>query len=609
MIPPHLPAIDITSIVASGEGGITSAVAAIVVAGVVCLWLGARLRIPSILLLLPAGVIAGPVLGVVRPDEQFGDVLFPLVSIGVGILLFEGGLGLRFDKVGGVRSIVGRLVTVGTLVVWVVAGLTCWLLFDIDRGIAALLGAVLVVSGPTVVQPLLRLAKPRPSVAEVLRWEGIVIDPIGATLGVVVLDAVLEGSSPGGAAARIAVTLIAGGLVGGGIGVALAYALANHWIPDHLHNPVALASAIGAFAVADLVRPEAGLMATTALGLVLANQRRAPSRHIREFEEELGLLVLGGLFLILGARVDLDEVAEVLPRALLLVAVLILIARPLAVAASTVGSSLTFRERAFFAFVAPRGIVAAAVSAVFARELEENGVDAGPFVSIVFSVIVLTVLFYGLTAVPAARLLHVARPRQRAVAIVGGDRWHLRLAEQIQDAGVPVMVFTDRAFERRRAQESALLVFWGGLDHENVEEAADALGISSVLVLTDRTELATAVVSTLGPIVGRANVYAGQERSGFDGAGVAAAIAARPAVGIADDTGDLIDGGGQLVRVARADRHDDDIVIAAISEGDAPSVSFDAFDGVELIVVRLPDADEDGDESVSMTGSPQPTEN
>ena len=405
------------------------------------------------------------------------------------------------------QSVVGRLVSIGALITWVIAGVTVWQLFELRRATAALIGALLVVSGPTVVQPLLRLAKPRPSVAEVLRWEGIVIDPIGATLGVVTLDALLEGASPGRAATSIALTLGAGAIVGGGLGMILAWALGNHWVPDHLHNPVALATAIGAFAIANTVAPEAGLMATTALGLALANQRRAPSRHIREFEEELSLLVLGGLFMILGARVDLDEMAEVFPKAIILTLVLILVARPLAVAASTFHSALTFRERAMLAFVAPRGIVAAAVSAVFALEIEHQGQEPGPIVSITFSVIVLTVVFYGFAAVPAARFLRVARPPQRAVAIVGAEPWHLRLAEQLQDGGVPIMLFTDQIREREGAQERALLVFWGELQNEDVEEAAEALGIRTVLVLTDRTELATAVVSSLGPLVGRANVY------------------------------------------------------------------------------------------------------
>lgn len=572
-----------------GATSITSAVAVIVVVGVGCLWLAPRLKIPSILLLLPSGIIAGPILGILRPDEQFGDVLFPLVSLGVGILLFEGGLGLRFDKVGGIQSVVGRLVSIGALITWLIAGVTAWQLFELRRATAALLGALLVVSGPTVVQPLLRLAKPRPSVAEVLRWEGIVIDPIGATLAVVMLDALLDGASPARAALSIGTTLGTGAIVGGSLGFGLAWALGNHWVPDHLHNPVALATAIASFALADIVAPEAGLMATTALGLVLANQRRAPSRHIREFEEELSLLVLGGLFMILGARVDLDELIDVLPRSVLLTLVLILVARPLAVAASTVGSALTFRERAMLAFVAPRGIVAAAVSAVFALEIEHEGQNPGPIVAITFSVIVLTVIFYGFSAVPAARFLKVARPPQRAVAIVGAEPWHLRLAENLQDAGVPIMLFTDRSFERNRAQERALLVFWGELQNEDVEEAAEALGIRSVLVLSDRTELVTAVLASLGPIVGRANVYSLGVGSGFEGVGVGSAMAARSVFRTAEDDGratSALGADGSFVCVAGGEEQEGDLVVAALDGDVAPTASFDRYNGDRLIVLR-----------------------
>ncbi len=558
----------------------------IVVFGVGCLWLASKLKIPSILLLLPAGVLVGPVLGLVDPDEQFGEVMFPIVSLGVGILLFEGGLGLRFDRVGAVSSVVGRLVTLGAFLVWVVAGFTVYALFDLPRGLAALIAALLVVSGPTVVQPLLRLAKPRPSVAEVLRWEGIVIDPIGATLGVVVLEVFLGGSSVGAFVPRILLTLIAGGLIGGGLGAFLAFALGRHWVPDHLHNPLALAVAVGSFALANLVASEAGLMATTALGLVLANQRRAPSRHIREFEEELGILVLGGLFLLLGARVDLQETADVLPKAFLLTLVLIFVARPIAVAASTIGSSLTRRERMFLVFVAPRGIVAAAVASVFALEIEREGADPGPLVPVVFSVIVLTVLFYGSTAVPAARYLRVARPPQQAVAIVGADRWHLRFAEQLQDAGVSVLLFTDRAFERRRAQEAALLAYVGELDHEGVEEAADALGIKTVLILTDRAELVTAVAATLAPIVGRANVFAAGDRTELEGAGVASALTFRSATGIRIDVMRQLEGGAELITVSNDEQLPGDVVVASLRGAPLASVYFDGSSGERSVVVR-----------------------
>ena len=563
----------------------TNAIAVVICAGVGCLWLASRLKIPAILLLLPAGVLAGPVLGILDPDEQFGEVLFPVVSIGVALLLFEGGLSLRFDRIGGVKSVTARLVTVGAFITWMVGIAAISFLFDISRGGTVLLGALLVVSGPTVVQPLLRMAKPRNSVSEVLRWEGIVIDPIGATLAVAVLDAVIEDAGFVDSVLRVGITLGAGGAIGFVTGVTLVFLLGRHAVPDYLQNPLALAAAIGAYALAESVSTDAGLMATTMLGLVLANQKQAPTRHIREFQEELSLLVLGALFLVLGARVDIDDMVDVLPASVALVLVLAVVARPLSVAVSTVGSGLSTRERMFIAVIAPRGIVAAAVSAVFALELEEAGVDPGPLVPITFSVIVLTVLLYGLTAVPMAKLLRVARPPSRGIAIVGADGWHLQLATQLQDADVPVMLFTDRAFERRRAEKSLLLVFDGRLQGEELLEAADALGINTVLVLTDRTELATAVVTTLGPHVGRANLYA--MGHGYDvETGVGAALAARPAFGKDFDPTLLLatlTGGGKLTTVPYDDVEPTDVTLVGINAGHAV---FDGSRGIETIVAR-----------------------
>ena len=571
---------------ASG-GEVTPAIAVIVVLGVGALWLGSRLKIPSILLLLPAGILAGPVFGWVNPDEQFGDLLFPIISLGVGILLFEGGLNLRWERTTEVRSVVFRLVTIGAFVTWIIGSVAAYFLFDITRGLAALLGAVLVVSGPTVVIPLLRLARPRRSVAEVLRWEGIVIDPVGATLGVVVLDAVIEDDGPFASALHVLSTLGIGLFVGLAAGGLLLWALHLHIVPDHLQNPLALATAIAAFAAADVMRSEAGLMATTVIGVVLANQKIAPVRHILEFQEDLSYLVLGGLFLVLGARIEPADLADVAIPALVLTLVLAVIARPLTVWTSTVGSGLTTRERAFLIGVAPRGIVAAAVSSVFALELEEAGRDPGPLASATFVVIIATVLLYGLSAVPLASFLRLARPPDRSVAIVGGSAWHLQFAERLQEAGVPAIVFTDREIERRRARDRTILAFEGDLQSEEPEEAADALGVGAVLVLSDRTELATAVTSRLGHHVGRANIFglAGSQAAG----GVGASMTSRPAFGTLsiEEIDNLIATGSEIVLVDTADldpiRH---VTLAAVGEG--PSIRFGETKGEQVVAVLKP---------------------
>ncbi len=565
----------------------TTAVAIIVVLGTAALWGGNRLKIPSILLLLPAGVLAGPVFGILEPDEQFGDLLFPLISLGVGLLLFEGGLNLRYERTARVRSVVIRLVTVGALITWLVAWVGAWLVFDIDAQLAGLIGAVLVVSGPTVVMPLLRLAQPRQSVAEVLRWEGIVIDPVGATLAVVVLDAVIEDAEPSRAVLRIGTTLLVGGVIGVALGLAYLAALSAHLVPDHLANPIALALAVTAFASADLLRPEAGLMSTTVLGLVLANQRKAPVRHVVDFAEDISFLVLGALFIVLGARIDLAELADIALPALALTAILAFIARPLTVLASTFRSGLSTNERLFLVAVAPRGIVAAAVSSVFALELEEAGIDSGPMAGAVMVVIMSTVLLYGLTAVPVAKMLQIARPPNRAVAIVGGSGWHLKMAGALQEAGVSTIIFTDRQIERRRAQQAMLLAYDGDLQSEELEEAADALGVGSVLVLSDRTELVTAAVTRLGHIVGRSNIYALRRPQV---GGVAASIATRPAFGqlTAEEMDDFMANDAEVVLTdgeTGPEPNENQIVLARLQQlGGA--VSFGPGQGSLHIVAR-----------------------
>ncbi len=524
------------------------ALSLVLVAGVGSLWLGSRLGIPSILILLPAGVLVGPVLHLLDPDEQFGTLLFPTISLGVGLLLFEGGLSLRFERTAEVRGVVLRLCTIGALITWLIGWFTAARLFD-SRGIAAIMAAVLVVSGPTVVIPLLRLAQPRHSVAEVLRWEGIMIDPVGATLAVVVLYAVIDDTSPSNAVLRIATTLLVGGAIGVVLGWLFVVALSRHLIPDHLQSPAAFTLAVASFAIANDIQSEAGLMATTALGLLLANQHRAAVRHVFEFAENVSFIVLGGLFIVLGARIDLDALSSVAVRALILTAVLVLIARPLSVLACTWGSGMSRNERIFLMCVAPRGIVAAAVSTVFALEMAEAGVDPGSLAPTIMVVILATVVLYGFSAVPMARILRIARPPRRAIAIVGGSRWHRELAAAFQELGVSTIIFTDRAPERRRARQQTLLAYEGDLRSEEPEEAADALGVGSVLVLSDRTELVTAVVSRLGHFVGRANVFAleASEASATAG-GVSAEIITRPAFGTltSEEIDDIMSQGGEI---------------------------------------------------------------
>jgi NhaP-type Na+/H+ or K+/H+ antiporter len=487
---------------------------AIPVIGITCLWVAARLKIPAILLLLGAGLIAGPATGFINPDELFGeDLLFSGVSVAVGVLLYQGGLGLRLDRLSG-GTVVLRLVTVGVLLTWLVGGATAYLLFsDGGLGPALVLGAVVVVSGPTVVLPILAQIRPRDPVNTILRWEGIVIDPVGATLGIVTVGAVLAASTgaseTGAVAALLAILYTAGAglVVGTALGFGLAEALRRHWISDHLQPVVTLMVVLAAFGIADVVSAEAGLFATTTLGVVLANQRRAPVAHIATVGETIEYLLLGSLFIVLGASVQPEPLVETLIPGLVLAAMLVGVARPLAVLASTFGTSLERRERIFLVFVAPRGIVAAATGPLFATELLGAGLDADYVAPATFVVIIATVLFYSLAAPRALKRVRLDRPAPHGIALIGAPRWALGLAQELTTNEVPVILVSNDEAEIADATAEGLLVHNGRIDREDLTDTIDGAGIRQALAVGHSNELNELGLDRLADLVGRANLF------------------------------------------------------------------------------------------------------
>ncbi len=481
-----------------------TASALILGSALLCQWLGARLRVPSVLFLLLAGVAVGTV---VDPDEIFGEILFTGVSFGVAILLFEGGTSLDWSALGSAKNPVLRLVTIGVLVSWVVGMAASLVLIDIDPKIAVLLAAILTVSGPTVIMPLLRVVRPREPSGSVLRWEGILIDPVGAGLAIVVLDAIIEDRSLTAILIRIATTFGAGAATGLIFTAALIGALRARIVPDHLHIPITLGAVIGAFAVANLLRPEAGLLAVTILGMGFANQKNTPAGHITEFNENLGAVVLGVLFVVLGARIDLGEVADGLLPAAALAVVLMVIARPLAVLASTVGTQLRAPDRKFLMVMAPRGVVAAAVASLFAIELEHEEIDPGPLVPTVFTVVVVTVAVASLVARAAAHRLRVGTPDPRGVALVGGSPFAMGLARALSGLGVPTMMIGLNEESASEAAMEGLLVYQGRLDSPVFHETVMAVGIAKAVALSGTDHLDAYATGRVAEEVGSSNIY------------------------------------------------------------------------------------------------------
>jgi len=468
------------------------------------------LRVPAIVILLPAGFVAGIATDDVHPDELLGALYQPFVTIAVGVILFEAGLRLSFHEiVPAVRSAVVRLITIGALVTWLGITATLLLLFDdMDRGVALMIGAILVVSGPTVVLPLLAFIRPTRDVRSVLKWEGTLVDPIGALLGVIVFTGVSSGDGwqPG----EMLFDLGVGALVA----VVAAPAL---WLllrevqrsAPRTVVPATLMVVVAAVVAADLIRDDAGLVAAVLMGMVVTNQRGIDiSLSLFEFQETLVQLLIGVLFVLVAASVSPDEVRSVLPEALTLLAVMLLVVRPLAVALSTARSPFTLHERAFIAWMAPRGIIAGATAAAFGPKLAAQGVEgADKVLPLVFVAIFGTVVVYGLTATPIARLLGVAGVGRELVLIVGGHPWAREIASALKRSGVAVRLWVGPVEDQTAARDAGFAADRGRIMIDAISREEELEEVTDALLLTRSDDFNTLGAAELRDELGHRHVF------------------------------------------------------------------------------------------------------
>ncbi len=487
-------------------------IALTIVLGIGAQWLGWRVRLPAILLLLVFGFIAGPVTHILDPNKVFGGLLFPIISFAVAVILFEGGLTLRLSQLPHVGAVLWRLLSVGALATWVVGTLGAHYLVGIqDWGVALLLGAILVVTGPTVIGPLLRHVRPTAKVSSILNWEGIVIDPIGAVLAVIVFEAIV-GHSDGWQfiALSIGKTLLFGGGVGLVAAGALASLLRRFWIPDELQNPAVLAFVAGAFAFSNHLQAESGLVAVTLMGVILANQKWIAVGHIVEFKENLRVLLISGLFILLAARLRVEELREIGWGSIAFLVLMVIVARPLSVFLSTIGTKVTLQEKLFLSWMAPRGIVAAAVASIFAQRLlamDEPLSGAESIVPVTVVIIVGTVALYGLTASFVAKKLGIAKPAPNGVMIVGANDWSRKIAEALKKAGISVLMVDTDVSNTAAAKMAGLTAQHTSIMSKVAHEAAEQGEYGRLVALTRNDEVNALACMNYIELFGRAGVF------------------------------------------------------------------------------------------------------
>lgn len=471
----------------------------VLVLGIGSQWLAWRIKIPSILLLLLAGFLAGPVTGIISQDALQGDWLFAFVSLSIGIILFEGGLSLRVSDLQKIGRSVVRLITIGVLITWVLVGLAAYYILGFNVGLSVQIGAILTVTGPTVVVPLLRHVRPSGKVATVARWEGITVDPIGAILAVLVFEAILLLNGAAGESLDVALVEAVLGMFNEmvvGIGLSMAGAavvivmLRRRLVPDYLLNSVALMLVVSVFELSNLLQEESGLLTTTLMGIILANQKIVNVRRITEFKEDLQVLLIGSLFILLSARLDISALAFITWPAWIFLAIVILLIRPAAVFMSLRKSALSVKEKTFLSWLAPRGIVAAAVASLFSFRLEEvYPNEVGALVPIVFLVIVGTVAVYGLTLLPLARYLGLATPSAQGVLILGIHRWGLDIAAELKKLGFRVLVIDSNNRNVDMAKKRGLEAERANALSEHVVDELDLGGLGRFIAWTPNDEV------------------------------------------------------------------------------------------------------------------------
>ncbi len=501
--------------------------ASILVLSVLAQWFAWKVKVPAILPLIVIGLAMGPLSTFLTPygdklldgDAIFtGDLLFAFVSISVGVILFEGGLTLKIKEIRHQAGMVRNLLIFGPIITLVVGGFAAHYLMGLEYRLAFLFGALIIVSGPTVVIPILRNVRPNARINNVLKWEGILIDPIGALMAVLVYEFIqtahFEGNDTLEAAKEFFITISSGIVIGALVALFLRWLLQKNRIPSYLHNIVSLGLVIFAFTFAEMIAHEAGLMSTTFMGIMLANMKVEEFKKILSFKEDVSIILISVLFLLLSSRINMEQIEKLGWSALLLFLVVILVIRPLIVWVSAVGSKFTWQEKTLLAWIGPKGIVAAAVASLFALQLTTeaenspiNAEQAELILPLTFLMIVGTVVIQGSTAKPIAQLLGVIRKEPRGYLIAGANENARFIARFLRKRKIEVTLADTSKANISQAREEGFEVYEGNILGETVFDELDLSRLGKLLAITSSGEVNSLATSYYEGEFGGENTY------------------------------------------------------------------------------------------------------
>jgi len=461
-----------------------------------------------------------------NPEKDFGSVYRPMVGIAVAIILFEGGLSLRFKDLRDATHAVSRMVLVAAPIAAVLGAAAAHFIMQLPWDISAMIGGLFVVTGPTVILPLLRQAHLPGRPAAVLKWEGIINDPVGALFAVAGFEFIRFTAM--GESTQFAITLLifaaaVGAVFGVVSGWTLAWSFRRGHVPEYLKAPVVLIWVLFIYVMANEVAEETGLVAVTAMGIAMANTKFAAMQEMRRFKENIAVLLVSGIFIVLTATLTLDVLQSFDLRVLGFVLAMMFIVRPVAVFVSTIWTGLNWRETLLVAWIAPRGVVAVAVAGLFATELQLIGrADGAIFVPLAFALVFATVLSAGFTISPLSKWLGLSQEKNEGVMIVGANPWSLGLAKALKDMDIPVLVADTNWRRLRGARLEGLAVFYGEVLSENADHRLDHTAFGHLIAAGPNDAYNSLVCVEFAPELGRHRVFqiSGQEADEDDASAI-----------------------------------------------------------------------------------------
>jgi len=500
--------------------------AGIIILGILAQWVAWKFKIPAILPLILIGLFVGPISTLLSEDgSQWiqpiwngekgffpGEGLFYFVSLAIGIILFEGGLTLKRGEISKVGPVIGKLITIGSIITCVGAGVAAHYVFGLDWRISFLFSALIIVTGPTVITPILRNIPLKKDVSAVLKWEGILIDPIGALVAVLVFEFIsVEGDSgfTKQALLEFGKIVLIGFTFGISGGYALYMAIKKKWIPHYLLNVVSLSVVLLIFVESDLFAHESGLLSVVVMGMFLGNSDLPNLKELLYFKESLSVLLISILFILLAANISLEDLLLVYNwKTAILFAIIIFILRPLGVFLSTINSSLKTNEKLFISWVGPRGIVAAGIASLFGTKLVVKGVPGAEYITpLVFGLVLVTVLLNATTARLFASMVGVFLKKSEGIVIVGASKISRLIATYLLKNGRHVVLVDTNRVNINKAKELGLDAINANIYVDDLTNNIELSDVGYLLAMTGNDEINRQAISRFGKVFGENGTF------------------------------------------------------------------------------------------------------